>query len=681
MLHEIMLQIVELYPETDGVRDRYKAAADTFRIPYWDSAELKDRNGRRSLNVPYLCTLPVVEVYTPTGMTQIDNPLYRFKFNPGPTGLTSFQDQTGEFFPFSTALGTSRYPPRYNSRNPTVTEQWSEGAVNNDEVTEAMRNLSSFGEDVYRTFTSSNYVWYSSTQQSNPPAPNSYQSLEGVHNEIHGIVGGGGHMSWPTVSSFDPIFWLHHANVDRLFAIWQAIYPNSWFDDPRSQLPDERGTWSIGAGTRETPRTPLAPFHKDTRGGTYTSDEIRDWTRFGYSYPELQPWLPQYQSGGQFNRTLYRNDLVQQVTNLYGRVNRRVERTSVPRTRLFAASQSGVPSFAGSAAGASAASTSQPKVENLPPPPLAQNPAPTTQSAPQPQPPVVQAQPAPPAPKPSGLRGLMSSAQKHFDEAVSAGRDAAHGAPAKPQTASTSSSSASGTSNLATKFGGIIGGGFHMAQERLGPKKPPSGSGTQSRGFDGEDSGPEPLSRGMESMALSEPITYHEYDVNVRFERFDLGGRPFTVHIFLGDFNPDPSTWTFDKNRVGGVHNFVAGVQRGDGACSNCEQQSEDHTIVTGQISLTNALLDDVEDPSNGLNSLLPEEVTPYLQRHLHWRVTDLNGVDIPREQIRSLKVSVVECSATLPSNPGEFTQYGEPRVIDIVTEGRPGGKAADDGY
>lgn len=284
----------------------------------------------------------------------------------------------------------------------------------------------------------------------------------------------------------------------------------------------------------------------------------------------------------------------------------------------------------------------------------------------------------------------MSSAQQHFGEALTAGREAAaHGNPPAQQG---TGPQAKGTSALASKVGGIVGGGIHMAQQRLGgsKKNPQGGPAGQSRGIDdGEEPGEEggTLSRGFGDMTLqgadpSEPMTYHEYDCNIRFERFDLGGRPFTVHIFLGDFNPNPATWLWDKNRVGGVYNFVAGVERGDDStCSNCEQQSDDHTIVTGQLSLTNAIMDDVEDPANHLNSLIPEEVIPYLQRNLHWRITDPNGREIHRNSLRTLKISVTECSATLPSQPGEFIQYGPQRVLDIITEGRPGGKAAADGY
>jgi hypothetical protein len=46
--------------------------------------------------------------------------------------------------------------------------------------------------------------------------------LEGTpHNTAHTIIGGGsGHMN-DMMSPLDPIFWLHHCNVDRLFAQWQ----------------------------------------------------------------------------------------------------------------------------------------------------------------------------------------------------------------------------------------------------------------------------------------------------------------------------------------------------------------------------------------------------------------------------------------------------------------------------
>lgn len=52
-----------------------------------------------------------------------------------------------------------------------------------------------------------------------------YQNLEGhIHGSPH--VFNGGDME-TMYSSNDPIFYLHHANVDRLWAVWQGLYPRS----------------------------------------------------------------------------------------------------------------------------------------------------------------------------------------------------------------------------------------------------------------------------------------------------------------------------------------------------------------------------------------------------------------------------------------------------------------------
>lgn len=42
-----------------------------------------------------------------------------------------------------------------------------------------------------------------------------------LHNGLHGWFGGGGHMGSVAVSPFDPMFYLHHCNADRLWAMWQ----------------------------------------------------------------------------------------------------------------------------------------------------------------------------------------------------------------------------------------------------------------------------------------------------------------------------------------------------------------------------------------------------------------------------------------------------------------------------
>ena len=62
--------------------------------------------------------------------------------------------------------------------------------------------------------------------------------LQEFHDNIHGWVGGS--MGSIATAAFDPVFWAHHCNVDRIWAIWQTKHGNNL----PSGLPD----------------MPLAPF-------------------------------------------------------------------------------------------------------------------------------------------------------------------------------------------------------------------------------------------------------------------------------------------------------------------------------------------------------------------------------------------------------------------------------------
>jgi tyrosinase len=44
------------------------------------------------------------------------------------------------------------------------------------------------------------------------------------HNDIHNMIGG--IMLDPDTAALDPIFWLHHANIDRLWWLWQQSHAN-----------------------------------------------------------------------------------------------------------------------------------------------------------------------------------------------------------------------------------------------------------------------------------------------------------------------------------------------------------------------------------------------------------------------------------------------------------------------
>jgi tyrosinase len=77
-----------------------------------------------------------------------------------------------------------------------------------------------------------------------------FGALENIHNLIHNFSGGNspypvgpnnefstGDMVDPGRTAFDPIFWGHHANVDRLWAEWQRRHPGRGPDNPDAVLP------------------------------------------------------------------------------------------------------------------------------------------------------------------------------------------------------------------------------------------------------------------------------------------------------------------------------------------------------------------------------------------------------------------------------------------------------------
>jgi tyrosinase len=56
-----------------------------------------------------------------------------------------------------------------------------------------------------------------------------YVPLETPHNSLHDVIGGNdGNMGDISISAFDPLFWLHHSNMDRHFYNWLFNNTNSF---------------------------------------------------------------------------------------------------------------------------------------------------------------------------------------------------------------------------------------------------------------------------------------------------------------------------------------------------------------------------------------------------------------------------------------------------------------------
>jgi tyrosinase len=76
------------------------------------------------------------------------------------------------------------------------------------------------------------------------------------------------------------------SNVDRLFAIWQALNPTSYDINEQSGS----GTFVISSNGIETDTTPLAPFNDASGRKFYNSQVVRSTEAFNYAYPETQRW-------------------------------------------------------------------------------------------------------------------------------------------------------------------------------------------------------------------------------------------------------------------------------------------------------------------------------------------------------------------------------------------------------
>ncbi|RMZ83529.1 hypothetical protein DV737_g1601, partial [Chaetothyriales sp. CBS 132003] len=252
--------IAQLYP--DNSRYTYQDAAKNLRIPYWDSIA--------NPWLPDVTTVPLLQINAPSGQQTVDNPLlnYTFQGNASVNG-----------FPAGSALANF----------PSTVRWWNGSADNQSAATASLQGGAASNLALtYRFFTTvTDFITFCTTAHLPNQTSNSGTNIENVHNNIHNSVGGYGHMADPTMAGFDPIFWLHHANVDRQLAMWQALYLDSYVQAEVNNY----GSYYELKGSTDTGSTPLAPFHNSDNGSSmWTSDGVRSLATFSYSYPELPYW-------------------------------------------------------------------------------------------------------------------------------------------------------------------------------------------------------------------------------------------------------------------------------------------------------------------------------------------------------------------------------------------------------
>ncbi|KAA1471771.1 photo-regulated tyrosinase [Dentipellis sp. KUC8613] len=236
-----------------------KAAAD-LRQPYWDWAS-------NIIPPPEVISLTQVTIVGFDGKhVKVDNPLLRYKFHtPAEPSFT----------------------PKWQKWRTTLRHPTSDDADAKDNVEEMKRDLAAEQSPI----TTNTYhlmwkvkTWPAFSNTTTGDSGSSSNSLEAIHNSIHNLVGGMGHMGWPEVAGFDPIFYLHHANVDRMLSLWAALNPDIWVTAGSAV----KGTWTIPPTATIDSATSLAPFwNSATTDSQWTSNKVNSDRTLGYTYPEF----------------------------------------------------------------------------------------------------------------------------------------------------------------------------------------------------------------------------------------------------------------------------------------------------------------------------------------------------------------------------------------------------------
>lgn len=268
LLHTHALAIVDSIPDAT-TKARYRTAASKLRLPFWDWAE-KPPAGEHVL--PSSVADEQIPITLPNGtVASIENPLFMYRFDPiNPADFPWDGTQ-----PYNQWNHTFRLPNPAESLDPVDNKAGILDVLDG--------NLANARDGLFKILKS--YQSFNRFSNSMSGYDIKIGNLENVHNTIHNSFRWG-HMYFSTVASFDPVFWLHHANVDRHIALFQALYPETYVEPQRSVY---QTTFTLDSSSEEPTGgdTPLTPFHRNAAGDFWTSNLVRDTTKLGYTYPEF----------------------------------------------------------------------------------------------------------------------------------------------------------------------------------------------------------------------------------------------------------------------------------------------------------------------------------------------------------------------------------------------------------
>ncbi|KAI0126190.1 hypothetical protein BJ170DRAFT_685428 [Xylariales sp. AK1849] len=290
-------------------RTQYREAVFAFRLPFWDyhrprGGEVefpgiilggKKTTYKYNFCVPLIFTVPTVTIFEQpnnTPRTLKSNPLQYHAFDER-SGQLDEESEWKKIHERETGLDRGR-----TSRHPLPDSLDNPGRLNSI-VNELRMDSARLAVTLVTHPDYGNYEIISQTPvrgdrfEKPPTAPSESRkieeamswargSLEGIHNMYHVYLGGfggmSGHVGFVPVAAFDPLFWFHHNNIERMFTVWQAVHAEEkdcWFNyDPKEA------------------QEPLRPFLARAKSAGddpkdfWNSDSVRDSRTLGYHYRE-----------------------------------------------------------------------------------------------------------------------------------------------------------------------------------------------------------------------------------------------------------------------------------------------------------------------------------------------------------------------------------------------------------
>ncbi|KAM0516939.1 hypothetical protein ACHAPE_005051 [Trichoderma viride] len=291
-LHKLADAIARMFSNATE-RLLYQQAASEFRIPYWDWASPAPAGQSHFPGVFWNSTLTQ---YGPNGVQVIRNPLYSYSFHP--------LDEDAFIWPPLKSWNETKRAP-----NTQISE--TEPPSMNDQVNSALlARLPEIQQRLYILFSS--YHEFDSFSNKNYAISQNLShldSIEAIHDIIHIYGGSRGHMTYVPLSSFDPLFFLHHVMTDRLISMWQLLNPTAWMTP---QISGET-TYTALKGTMQNSSTPLTPFMSSASGTFWDSDMSRTTEVFGYSYGDTSALYG--------DTKIPRDKLIRKINNWLGKNN------------------------------------------------------------------------------------------------------------------------------------------------------------------------------------------------------------------------------------------------------------------------------------------------------------------------------------------------------------------------